>query len=404
MFKKINQCDVYVGLWCIYMLQGVLYPSGIINQLLQLIMLSWCMVAVFKHFTQSTGHPPILNATLALIVMYTIYGTANIMFGDPLAPSDQYQYGRYVYLQTALKSLSPIFLFYYLAMEGKLTSERIRIYLPILIVTCILLYYKNESQILLKSNKEETTNNAGYYFIPLIPFLFFYSRKPILQYLFMGTILLFVFMGIKRGAIMIGVVGSILFLYANIKNSSQWMKFIILLLSIIIVFGISKYIDYMMNNSAYFMARFEQTLDGDTSGRDAIYGSLWNTILLEQNPLYFYLGRGADSTVKLIGTFVHQDWLETFCNNGLIGVIILSYFFYTFGKNVWQSRCVFPGMMFYSFITLFIIIFSKTLFSMSIQDLDLSESMLLGFFAYKLFNSEQNDIYETEDSINDCNC
>ena len=54
-------------------------------------------------------------------------------------------------------------------------------------------------------------------------------------------------------------------------------------------------------------------------------------------------------------------------------------------------------MMFYSFITLFIVIFSKTLFSMSIQDLDVSESMLIGYFAFELYNFEQSDIINEND-------
>lgn len=404
MFKRINQCDVYVGLWCIYMLQDVLYPAGIINQLLQLIMLLWCMVAIFKHLFQSTEHSPILKATFILIVMYVIYGGVNVMFGESLTPSDQYDYDRYVYLKTSLNSIAPIFLFYYFTKNGLLTSDRIKVYLPILIVTCILLYYKNESLMLLATNRDEITNNAGYSFVPLIPMLFFYSKKPVLQYLFIVIIMVYVFMGMKRGAILIGVVASIMFLYANIKNSSRWMKFLIMLLSVIIVYAIGKYIVYMMDNSDYFMARIEQTLEGDASGRDVIYGSLWDTILSEPNPFYFYFGRGADSTIKVTGTFAHQDWLETFCNNGLLGVFILFFFFYTFGKNVWKSRMYFHGMMFYSFAALFIIVLSKTLFSMSIQELDLAETMLIGFFAFELYNSEQNDIYETDDSINDRDC
>ena len=79
----------------------------------------------------------------------------------------------------------------------------------------------------------------------------------------------------------------------------------------------------MMSNSEYFVSRYEQTLEGNTSGRNDIYENLWNTLLLEPNPLYFYLGRGANSTLNIVGNGAHQDWLETFCNNGLLGVIIL---------------------------------------------------------------------------------
>ena len=394
MLKKINQCDIYVGLWCIYMLQGVLYSPGIINQFLQLIMLLWSMTAVFRYVITPTKYtyPAILKATFVLIVMYTIYGTIHIMFDAPIMIQ-----GQHVYLQTALNSLMPIFLFYEFTMNGKLTSDRIRIYLPILIFTCILLYYEKESVTLLKTNKEEITNNASYYFLPLVPFLFFYSKKPILQFVFMGTILLYVFMGMKRGVILIGVICAMILLYANIKESSRGMKFLFAMLTIIIIVGICMYVNFMMNSSAYFMARFEQTLDGDASGRDVIYSTLWNALLYESRPLYFYLGRGADSTLKVAGQFAHQDWLETFCNNGLIGVFILFGFFYTFGKNALMSKRHFSAMMFYSFTTLFIIIFSKTLFSMSIQELDVSETMLIGYFAFELYNLEQNDIINEDD-------
>lgn len=392
MFKKINQCDIYVGLWCIYMLQDVLYPSGIINQVLQLIMLLWGITTLFRFMVDSKeySYSPILKATFLLIVMYVIYGTIYIMFGNPTSNLDTSYY-----LQSALNSLVPIFLFYEFTMNGKLTSDRIRIYLPILLIVCILLYYKTENQMLLKKGGEEITNNAGYFFVSLIPFLFFYLKRPILQFAFFGVILLYVFMGMKRGAILIGVVGAIVFLYANLKESSGKKKILFFLLTIIIIVGVSLYIDHMMNNSAYFMARVEDTLEGNTSGRDDIYSGLWNILLLEQSPFSFYLGRGANSTLTIIGKVAHQDWLETFCNNGLLGVIILFVFFCKFAKSVWTSKLYFQRIMFYSFATLFIITFSKTLFSMSIQNLDLPITMLLGYFAYWM--SQQTDDIEIYD-------
>lgn len=377
MFKRVNQCDIYVGMWCIYMSQEILYSPGIINQLLQLTMLLWSMIALFKHLFQSTEHSSILKATFILVVMYVIYGTIHIMFDESIKGESTYYY-----LQSSLNSLAPIFLFYDFTKNGKLTSDRIRIYLPILIVVCILLYYRTENQMLLLKDTEEITNNGGYFFVPLIPFLFFYSKKPILQFIFLGVILLYVFMGMKRGAILIGVVGACVFLYTNLKEFSGKGKILFWMLTIFIIVGVSLYIDYMMANSAYFAARVEDTLEGNSSGRDIIYETLWNTLLLESKPLYFYLGRGANSTITIIGTAAHQDWLETFCNNGLLGVFILCFFFYMFGKNAWESRNVFSRMMFYSFITLFVIVFSKTLFSMSIQNLELFSTMLIGYFAY----------------------
>ena len=377
------------------MLQEVLYSPGIINQLLQLIMILWCTVAMFKYMIQPTESSSILRVTILLIAMYTIYGIIHILFGEAIMMHSQY-----IYLRFSLNSLAPIFLFYFFTKNGELTSDRIRIYLPILIVICILLFYKEESRALLKSNNEEVTNNGGYYFITLIPFLFFDVKKPILQYLFLGIILLYVILAMKRGAILIGTVASMVFLYANMKNSSRRTKIFVILSTIAIVVGISQYIDFMMSSSEYFTSRVDQTLEGNSSNRDIIYGALWNSLILEPNPFYFYFGRGADSSLEVVGSFAHQDWLETFCNNGLVGVIILFYFFYILGKNVWKSKQYFPRIIFYSFATLFIITFSKTLFSMSIQNLDMPITMLLGYFSYWIVestNNLENDYYDQDE-------
>ena len=385
MFKRINHCDIYVGLWVIYMLQGVIYSPGIINQFLQLVMLLWGLTAFFKYINQSSmRRSSILKATFILIIMYALYGCIHIMFGKRMISSN------YVYLQSSLNSLIPIFLFYYFTYKGYLTSNRIRIYLPIFILTCILLYYKKEASILLESNNEEITNNIGYMFTSLIPLLFFYSKKPIFQYVLLGIILLFIFMGMKRGAILLGVVSSVLLLYVILKESSRCLKLLTILLSVSIIIGFFYYIDYLMTNSAYFVLRVEQTLEGNSSGRDILYGKLWDTLFQESNIFVILFGRGADSTIKIVGNYAHQDWLETFCNNGLLGVFILFLFFYSFGKSVLKSKRHFPTMMYYSFLILFVITFSKSLISMSIQNLDLYQSLLIGYFAYKTVESSQN--------------
>lgn len=385
MFKRINRCDIYIGLWVLYMLQGVVYSPGIVNQFLQLVMLLWGMTAFFSYITQSIMHrSSILRTTFILIIMYAIYGSIHIMFGERMLVSN------YVYLQSSLNSLVPIFLFYSFTKNKYLTSDRIRIYLPIIIITCILLYYKKEASVMLKLNKEEVTNNIGYMFTSLIPFLFFYHKKIFLQYVFMVINLLFIFMGMKRGAILVGVLCTAILLYANLKESSRGIKILTISLSSVIVIGFCFYVDYLMGNSAYFALRLEQTLEGNSSGRDMIYGKMWDTLLQESNILYFLFGRGADYSVRIVGNYAHQDWLETFCNNGLIGVIILFSFFYSLGKSVLRSRRYFPPMMYYSFFALFIITFSKTLISMSIQNLDLYQSLLIGYFAYKVLESSQN--------------
>lgn len=78
----------------------------------------------------------------------------------------------------------------------------------------------------------------------------------------------------------------------------------------------------MMAESDYFNHRIEQTLEGDSSNRDVIYGGLIIHFLDETNALKLFLGNGAQATLKIHGGFAHNDWLELLINNGIIGALI----------------------------------------------------------------------------------
>ena len=194
----------------------------------------------------------------------------------------------------------------------------------------------------------------------------------------------------KRGSILIGVVGSIILIYSNLKYSTRKNKLLTLFFSASIIIGCILYINYMMLNSEYFAFRIEQTLDGNSSGRDRMYSDLLKVLLHEHNIFHFLFGRGADSTIRFIGNYAHQDWLETFCNNGLLGLVVMFTFFFILGIKVRNSKKQMPSMMYYSFVALFIITFSKTLFSMSIQNLDFFQSLLIGYFSYFSIDSYKN--------------
>lgn len=389
MFKKINRCDIYIGVWCLYILQDVIYPQGVINQILQLILLLWGMMALYNYLTTIKIRIPILKATFALVLMYVIYGTIHIMFG-----ANTHHLGTSLYLQKSLNSLLPIFSFFLFTRKGFLTRNRIMLYLPIFIVVCSLLFYKNKTIGLINSDAEEITNNVGYMFVSLLPLLFFYDKKPILQYFFMALILLFIIEGMKRGAILLGACGIIILLYDNLRNSRGWSKFFVIFLSVLFVFVAARYLNEMIRNSAYFALRIEQTMEGNASGRDSIYNNLWSVFLVETNIFYVLFGRGADSTLRLVGLYAHQDWLETFCNNGIIGVVLLFNFFYRLGYTILRNRKRFSNSLYWAFVTLFFIICGKTMFSMSIQNMDLPQTLLLGYLASNVYQSNYQRIYD----------
>lgn len=373
--RRFNQCDVFVALWGLYYLQGVLYPQGLINQMIQLLMILMGLVSFVKCLTMPT--PGLIKATVVLVLMYVVYGTAIILFGDGIGWTTDS-----TYLKSSFNSLLPIFYFFSQSKCGNLTEWRIKIY-TLVMIAVVCLYFTYFGQMTAANRDEdEITNNVGYMFVALIPFVYFYYEKPIIQYVLLAILMMYILMGMKRGAIFVGLMSVILFLYSGFKEGTSKQKAYVLFLSLLIVAGAVYAVSYMFETNDYFAYRVESTIEGNSSGRDRIYSSVWNAIKDDQGIVTFLFGHGANSTIKYAGNFAHQDWLETACNNGLVGVLILLTFFLLFFKTAWNSRRLLSPHYFYCFLTLFAISLSKTMFSMSIQNFDMYQGMLMGYFTY----------------------
>ena len=382
-FKSFNRCDLFVGIWSLYMLQAILYPIGMINRILQLIMILWGVIVTCRHLLNFSRLPRFLNATFVLILMYIIYGVIHMIFGTPVISKYGFSASsNYVYLQASLNSLLPIFVFYDFTKKGLLTEDRIKKYLFLFLIVFILMFVHNSLSLMQEDKQEENTNNIAYMFVTLVPFVYFYYKKPLLQYIIILTLLVFVILGVKRGAILVFLVSVVYFLFAKLKTGSNKKTVNVLLAAMLLLFAIS-FVQYRLAVSEYLNLRVEQTAEGATSGRDILYKAIWNEVSQETNLLTFIFGRGANSTIGIAGNYAHNDWLETLCNNGALGAVILGYFFLILFKLLFVVKRNLPSYYFDSFFTLFLIVSMKSVFSMSIQNMEISTTMLLGYIVYK---------------------
>ena len=384
MRRRINLCDIFVMLWGIYYLQGILYSPGILNQIVQLIMIVLGLYAMVHYILRGTKSN-LLNAVVVLVIMYSIYGVYIILYGDGLIMTSDT-----TYLKNSLNSLLPIFFFYNQTKLRNLEHNRIHIYTIFILVVTIARYYYNSQQVMDERNADEITNNIGYWFVFIIPFIYFFRQRVLLQYFLLAVIVLYIFMGMKRGAIVVGCISALIFLYSNIRDVSRSKKLVIITISFLILFGVIYYVELLLTTSDYFVSRVNDTISGNDSGRGILYYRIWTVITNEQDLFKILFGHGANSTVRFAGNFAHQDWLETICNNGLIGGVILLNFFIAFGRSVCKSKKCLPSYLFHSFITLFFICISITLFSMSIQCFSICQSMLIGHLECQLIQNKAN--------------
>lgn len=388
--RKINRCDCYILINCIFSLQGYLYPQGAINQILQLIILLWSLNVAWIMFRTSGAMPVLLRSLNWLVVLLSIYGVFALLTGYY---GDYSGRPRYLYLQRTLTSLLPIYVYYYYALKGFLQESHIKVYFFPLLLVAIASYYKALNEMILESvsGRVEFTMNVGYEFLSLVPIICIYYKRPLIQYLFMLFLMYWVVICMKRGAILIGVVCTLYFLWNTVKNSSSIRKYF----SIGLVIG-TIYIGYrfffsMLENSNYFLMRYEMTLEGNSSGRDEIYSNLLNGMLEKFNVFEWLFGRGGYSTFSVAGAMAHNDWLEILCNNGIIGLSVFSLFIFVFFSTIKNSRNYVPNYLFVSFMMVFIITLVRTIISQSIMVLTDVQTMMIGYCIYITYPQENKN-------------
>ena len=99
----------------------------------------------------------------------------------------------------------------------------------------------------------------------------------------------------------------------------------VFILGAIVVVSLVVYNWFITND--YMMHRLEQTLEGNSSGRDVIYTTAWHAWFDCNNLGHYLFGFGYLGTIchpLMHGYMAHNDWLEILVDYGLVGVDVES--------------------------------------------------------------------------------
>ena len=220
----------------------------------------------------------------------------------------------------------------------------------------------------------------GYLWLSLFPLLPLFQKKTFIQYILLLAILLFVINGFKRGAILVSVVLSVAFILLSFRESaSQKRKIAIALLVVFTAIVGFYYINVLASSNDYFNYRIGQTVEGNASNREWMYPMFFNAIITQNDTFRFLFGNGADGTLKLFGTYAHQDWLEIGINQGIVGIVFYFIYWCAFFKTCRKAKKIQVKSIYSSLVLVFIAYFLISLFSMSINGMYLFSSSVLGF-------------------------
>lgn len=379
MLKKLNirNCDLYVLLWLIYNAQGVVYTAGILSQMSLMVIIAWSsMDFVFLYNKIKGGYfsGVKLYSFYLLILGILLYISGNVYKYDSGA-----MVINWYYLKDIGMTWLPLFTFYRFASNGKLDISRIRIY-TFLFLIMVIMSYLNEQEEILKMliMTGDSTNNTGYQFLALFPLLYFWKNNHVIQYILLGLIFFFIMICFKRGAIFIGVICSVIFLYDNAKIATGKEKLFLLLISVGALIAGFYYMTNLFENNDYFQNRILSTTTGDSSGRDELYARVLNYITNLSDPLLIVFGGGAYYTINKFGIEAHNDWLETFVCGGIIGMIIYLRYWIKFAYFWLSCRKIKTASAVIGICLL--ITFAQTFFSMSSISVQMAAPLMLAMF------------------------
>ena len=322
--------------------------------------------------------------------MFTVYG-AVLIVNNPdihISGGDYTKVSNFEYLKHIFISFLPIYAFYCFGKKGLLTNKTLIAMTIALMLVTLANYFYYSSMYTLLSMGEGVTLNVGYSFLELLPLILLLRMKTFNKYILFILCLICIVLCVKRGAIIIGGICYIWFILSMIQSGRN--KGAVVLLSLISLLVVYVYLGYTLTNNEYFLFRFEQTVDGDSSDRDLLFTHFWTHFVNESNILRFLFGNGANATLTIGANYAHNDWLEIAINNGVFGLILYAVYFIVLIKdairirkrNLQESNTL---------IMVFIILIMTSLFSMSYASMGLPISIVLGYICanhnYKYINN-----------------
>ena len=361
--------------------------SGLVLSLFRYVIMIWSFIYYVKTLSNYQKEPVIIKALILFYLSLAIYGIIVVVEGKT------FQVGirniinvvplNYIFKTTW--SLLPIFAFYNFAQKGLLTKQYMVKWLYTFATIATICYIFRMRRSMMLNEEDEVTNNAGYIVAALVPMFIFLKARSWRQYLFMAGAMLLIFLSMKRGAILCGlIVAAVYFLYI-FKESKGSTKLGIYIVLIFAAYGTFYVYDRLATTSAYFRERMEDTMEGNSNGRDWIHSFFIDYYLNNYTPTEKLIGRGANSTLELLNMFAHNDWIELGINQGLLGMVLYLFFWMAFVRLLLKKEI--PPEVKTALLMIFVIYFLKTFFSMSYSEYNLYSSMTFGYCIAVAYNA-----------------
>lgn len=178
------------------------------------------------------------------------------------------------------------------------------------------------SQIIMNFERMIAVTGYAYYLLIFIPYFLLIEQKQIRTFLIVVSTIM-ILTSFKRGTMV--TLPVMLFAYGFIRTLQRGhvINFINRFLLICAIAGVILYIIDEKSNG-FLSSRFSKEELASGSGRSE-YRDIALQVVGERDLIELFLGSGHGSSVNLIGTGIHNEWVEFLFSFGIIGLLLYTF-------------------------------------------------------------------------------
>lgn len=386
--------SAYIVLLLICEFYDAASATGLLLTIIRALVFAWSSYYFIKTLITYNREPDIIKILMLFYIILAIYGIMVVIEGKTFLVGMR-EVRRVVTLSYIVKvswSLLPIFVFYDYAKRGILTHAYIKKWLYLFCISVTICYFLTLQNTMSKNDEDEVTNNGGYLVLSFIPLLIFFRLKSWKQIIFLGAALLLVILSVKRGAILIGFIIAIIYFIFIYHTTQRNTRYGVILLFVVALSASYYMLDRIVTSSELFQERINDTLEGNTSGRDVIQSFFIDYYFNVASTKEQLFGGGANKTLELFNMYAHNDWIELAINQGLLGMLFYLLYWMAFIKLCLKKNM--PPTIRCILIILFTDYFLKTFFSMSYTEYTLYSSLAFGYCIVKAYDGKYHNLIE----------
>lgn len=209
-----------------------------------------------------------------------------------------------------------------------------KIFFVIIFFFYVCISFYAQTNIAETRGQEHIVLNYSYNIISFVPiFLLLFNNKKVRIFL-IATVIIMSFFSYKRGPLLILPVMYFVYVMTDSrqKGSSVTGKIILLVIFCVLAFIIADNI-----SGGYLSNRFSKSELSNGSNRADMWIFAWNDIK-QRDFFALFIGKGSGSSIKLLSSGCHNEWLEFLFSFGIIGVFLYSFFGITLTKRYLYLR------------------------------------------------------------------